>query len=89
MLVELEDDLGLGDHCLSINHHGPVAGADAPTALHQVFDLLGLPPEGWTRRMELVAANDRGHVAAMRHIGAGLEEIREIRAADRAAQGIT
>lgn len=72
-----------------IDHHGPLAGADRPTSLHQVFALLDLPPEAWTRRMELVAANDRGHIRGMLEVGATMEEIIAIRAADRAAQGIT
>ena len=90
VLIELQNDLGLSPpEVIIIDHHGPLAGADAPTSLHQVFELLGLPPEAWTRRMELVAANDRGHIQALKDIGATGEEIAEIRAADRATQGIT
>jgi len=93
VLVELENDLGLEPHPLGaviiVDHHGPLAGADKPTSLHQVFALLGLPPEAWTRRMELVAANDRGHIRGLFDAGASMDEIIEIRAADRAAQGIT
>jgi len=90
VLVELENDIELGqDGIVVVDHHGPLAGAAAPTALHQVFGLLGLPPEAWTRRLELVAANDRGHIAGMAAVGATREEIVAIRAADRAAQGIT
>lgn len=89
VLVELVDDIGLDGKVIIIDHHGPLAGADQPTALHQVFDLLGLPPEAWTRWMELVAANDRGHIRGMQEVGATMDEIVAIRAADRAAQGIT
>lgn len=89
VLVELVDDLGLEGEVVSIDHHGPLAGAEMPTSLHQVFALLKLPPEDWTRRMELVAANDRGHIRGMLAVGATLEEISAIRAADRAAQGTT
>lgn len=89
VLVELIDDIGLDEKCINIDHHGPLAGADRPTSLHQVFALLSLPPEAWTRRMELVAANDRGHIQAMKEFGATRGEIIEIRSADRAAQGIT
>lgn len=88
-LVELADDMGLDGKAVIIDHHGPLAGADKPTALHQVFDLLKLPPQVWTRRMELVAANDRGHIAGMLAVGATKDEIVAIRTADRAAQGIT
>lgn len=79
---------GAEGEVIIIDHHGALAGADRPTSLHQVFALLGLPPELWTRRMELVAANDRGHIKGMQDIGATMDEIVAIRAADRAAQGI-
>ena len=90
VLIELEDDLGLPDGTLFIaDHHGARAGKEAPTALHQVFRLLALPPEGWTRWFDLVAANDRGYIPALRQIGASAREIADIRTADRRAQGIT
>lgn len=90
VLVELPTGARpLPDRCLSIDHHGPHAGATAPTALEQAFALLGLPEDRWTRHLALVAANDRGHVAEMRAYGATPDEIAAIRAADRRAQGIT
>lgn len=89
VLVELSDDLQLGERELLIDHHGALAGADQPTALHQVFQRLGLPASQWTRHFELVAANDRGYIPAMQAAGATQEEIRRIRAADRQSQGIT
>jgi len=89
VLVELHDDLGIPAAHVVVDHHGDRAGHDASTSLEQVFSLLGLPLERWTRRLELVAANDRGHVRELRRIGATEDEIAEIRAADRAAQGIT
>jgi hypothetical protein len=72
-----------------VDHHGERADLAKPTSLHQVFQLLNLPRERWTRWLDLVAANDRGHVREMRAIGASDEEIARVRAADRAAQGIT
>jgi len=90
VLVELEDDLGLALGVVVVaDHHGERAGADRPTSLHQVFVLLALPPGRWTRWFDLVAANDRGHIAEMVAMGASAEEISRVRAADRAAQGIT
>lgn len=76
--------------CLLVDHHGARAGADRPTSLHQVFSLLGLPPERWTRHFDLVAANDRGHIRAMLALRppATRDELIAIRAADRAAQGV-
>lgn len=74
---------------LVVDHHGDRAGADQPTALEQVFALLRLPPERWTRHLALVAANDRGYIPEMAGLGASVAEMAAIRAADRAAQGIT
>lgn len=91
--IELTDDMPADwpprQSLILIDHHGPRSGHDAPTALEQVFARLGLPPARWTRHFALVAANDRGHVAAMADMGACLEEMRAIRAADRAAQGVS
>jgi len=91
VLVELNDDMGETDRSrlIWVDHHGERAGADQTTSLHQVFELLGLPANRWTRWHELVAANDRGHISAMSAMGANQEEIRRVRAADRAAQGVT
>ncbi len=90
VLVELKDDLGLDPmRVVVVDHHGERAGADRPTSLHQVFDLLGLPPAKWTRWFDLVSANDRGYIPEMLEIGASREEIVKVRSADRAAQGIT
>jgi len=94
VLVELEDDLppDAFDRACSvvvIDHHGSRAGQDRPTSIEQVFVRLGLPAKAWTRRLALVAANDRGHIAGMREIGASREEMTAIRAEDRATQGVS
>ena len=88
VLIELEDDINL-DHSrvIFVDHHGERAGG--PTSLHQIFGLLGLPKEKWTRRFDLVEANDSGYIPALIEAGATEEEIISIRAADRRAQGIT
>jgi hypothetical protein len=89
VLVELVLDIPVPADAVVIDHHGTRAGADAPTSLEQVFRLLALPAERWNRHLALVAANDRGHVRALRAMGATVAEIDAIRAADRRAQGIT
>ena len=90
VLVELQPDLPpeILDRCVLVDHHGPLAGADRPTNLEQVFALLGLPATAWSRRMALVAANDRGWIPELRAAGAIPMEIAAIRAEDRAAQGV-
>lgn len=91
VLVELVPDLPAAviERCLLVDHHGERAGADRPTSLEQVFALLGLPEEAWTRRLALIAANDRGWIPELRAMGASDAEIGLIRAEDRAAQGVT
>jgi len=56
------------------------------SSLEQVAVILGVPLD---RHRLLVAANDRGYIPAMEALGASPEEIEEVRAADRAAQGLT
>jgi hypothetical protein len=90
VVIELEDDLGLDrDRVIKVDHHGEEAGAAAATALQQVFALLGLAQGQWNRWLELVAANDRAYLRGLGEIGASAEEVRRVREADRAAQGIT
>lgn len=90
VLIELEDDLGLDpEHVIVVDHHGGRAGAEAATALEQVFALLERPAAEWDHWLELVAANDRAHLRGLSEIGASVEEMRRVRRADRRAQGIT
>jgi len=88
ILVELEMDIPEAAGDLIVDHHGERAGEER-SSLRQVFDILNLPESEWSRELQLVAANDIGHVDAMLEIGATPEEIHSIRSADRRAQGIT
>lgn len=87
VLIELAPDLPLPQQAKLIDHHGD--RSHEACALRQVFDLLGLPEDRWTRHFALVAANDTGHIKAMQRIGATGAEITAIRRADRLAQGVT
>lgn len=87
VLIELAPDIELPPCTRMIDHHG-VRSHEA-CALRQVFDLLGLPEDKWTRHFALVAANDTGHIKAMQRMGATEAEINAIRRADRLAQGVT
>lgn len=89
VLVELAIDMALPDGTIIVDHHGDAAGGGQPTSLHRIFALLELPAAAWTRWMELVAANDRGHIRGLRAAGATSAEIAAIRRDDRAAQGVT
>jgi hypothetical protein len=92
VLVELKNDLPNDfpkDQITEIDHHGSAAGVDKPTSIEQVFQLLELPPEAWTRDLALVAANDRGGLDGLERAGATTEEMHEVRRRDRATQGIT
>ena len=88
VLVELPDDVGAGPRgARVVDHHG--AASDRPSALRQVFDLLGLPDTNWTRWFDLVAANDQAYLPGLQARGASVDEMRDIRAADRRAQGVS
>ncbi len=90
VLVELTNDIGLSpSRALIVDHHGLMAGAGTPTSLEQVFRLLGLDQSRWTRWMGLVSANDRAYIPGLQGAGASRDEIAQIRALDRAAQGVT
>lgn len=90
VLVELEPDLpsdggaDRGYRIVHVDHHG--SRSNGPASILQVCELLGVEP---TREHLLVAANDSGYIPAMRAMGASDEEVKRIRAADRAAQGVT
>jgi hypothetical protein len=87
VLVELTANVPPPLGSIEIDHHGERSGE--PASIRQIFDLLSLPPERWTRDFALVAANDTGHIPALRRMGATDAEIADIRARDRRAQGIT
>lgn len=76
--------IDLPEGCVDIDHHNERSSEAA--AIVQVCELLGLEP---TRNHLLVAANDTGFIPAMQEAGATEEEITDIRALDRACQGIT
>lgn len=72
-----------------IDHHGPRAGAHCPTAIEQVWALLGHPSATLPRSLRLIAANDRGYLPELLACGATVTERQAIRQADRRAQGLT
>lgn len=74
---------------LLLDHHDQLANTANPTPLEQLFTLLQLPDSAWTRKHDLVVANDKGHIKALQDMGATQQEIYSIRKADRAAQGVT
>ena len=87
VLIELKIDRPCPNHAIIIEHHNEKAGKDKKTSIEQVADLLGI---GLSRRQKLISANDRGYIMAMREeLCATDDEIAEIRALDRKAQGVT
>ena len=86
VFIELTPDIPTPTNAKIIDHHDEKAGRDKKTSIEQVADLLGVE---LSRRQKLISANDRGHIRAMRELCATGEEIAEIRALDRKAQGVT
>jgi hypothetical protein len=86
VFIELCLDISYPHQAIIIDHHNERAGKDQKTSIEQAAELLGLK---LNRRQRLISANDRGHVIAMKAMGATCKEIREIRAFDRQCQGVT
>lgn len=77
------------DTAILIDHHGEFSSR--PSALEQIIQLIDYKPVNAEeqRFIDLVTANDSGHIKAMKEINATEEDIQKIRLADRAAQGVT
>ena len=90
--VELYQDIPVNDipdNYRTIDHHNQYEYNNS--SLEQVRDILkdlGKEVE-WTDRLKWVAANDKGHIAAMKAAGATDTDIEFIRKQDREAQGVT
>ncbi len=82
--IELKADIPVPHLYHSIDHHGSFENNQS--SLEQVATVLGVK---LNRFQELVAANDKGYIPAMKALGASEKEIKDIREKDRAAQGIT
>ena len=82
--IELQEDIPLPKNYYRIDHHND--WADKPSSLEQVAEVLGVK---LTRYQQLVAANDKGYIPAMKALGASKEETDHIRRRDRTAQGVT
>ncbi|MDR2915342.1 MAG: hypothetical protein LBV74_11010 [Tannerella sp.] len=67
-----------------IDHHNDYS--NLPSSLEQIASLLNIKLD---REQQLIAANDRGYIPAMIAMEASGDEIRQIRLADRRAQGVT
>jgi uncharacterized membrane protein len=80
--VELRKDIETDCRYISIDHHNE--RSTEKSALEQVADLLNVK---LTREQELIAANDKGHIFAMKEMGASDKEVESIRKRDRVAQG--
>ena len=82
--IELQEDIPLPKNYYRIDHHND--WADKPSSIEQVAEVLGVELTGY---QQLVAANDKGYIPAMKALGASKEETDNIRRRDRAAQGVT
>ena len=82
--IELQEDISCPPNYHRIDHHND--WADKPSSLEQVAEVLEME---LTHYQQLVAANDKGYIPAMKALGASEEEIDDIRKKDRTAQGVT
>lgn len=98
VLIELALDEPIDaamDRVVVVDHHGAQAVDGAPASLRQVYDLIAPEtsaasgaPVHWTRWRALVAINDVAHIKGLEAFGVKPDEIRQVRDADRAAQGV-
>lgn len=82
--IELKEDVAVPNHYHRIDHHND--WTHKPSSLEQVASVLGIT---LSHKQQLVAANDKGYIPAMKALGATDEEIADIRRRDRSAQGVT
>lgn len=82
--IELKEDVAVPNHYHRIDHHND--WVHKPSSLEQVASVLGIT---LSHKQQLVAANDKGYIPAMKALGATDEEIADIRRRDRSAQGVT
>lgn len=84
--VELAGAAPPGAVCIDHHRYQDEDRWNPKSSLEQVAAVVGTTLDRW---QELVAANDRGYIPAMRAMGASADEIAAVRQQDRAAQGIT
>jgi len=82
--IELIEDIATPSLYTSIDHHNE--NSYRPSAIEQIAEMLDIK---LNRYQQMVAANDRGFIAAMQAMGATKQEVDEIRLQDRRAQGVT
>ena len=82
--IELEQDIEPPKNYIEIDHHGK--NDHKKSSLEQVAEILGV---GLDDDQMLIAANDTRYISGMKALCATKEEIDEIRARDRAFQGVT
>lgn len=82
--IELIEDITPPKNYIAIDHHGDAWSH--PSSIEQVAKILKIK---LNRYEQLVAENDKGHIAAMRAFGASDSEINKIRKEDRKAQGVS
>lgn len=82
--IELEEDIEPPMNYHSIDHHNKRSAE--PASIEQLALLLNIK---LNRYQQLVAANDKGYIPAMKAMEATREEIAMVRRADRQAQGVT
>ena len=80
----IKDNSVIPQNYIEIDHHNEKA--HLPASIEQLASVLGV---NLTRHQQLVAANDKGYIPAMRQMGASEDEIEYIRYLDRQAQGVT
>lgn len=84
VLIELTLDVALPSNSLIIDHHND--NENKLSSIEQFAELIGIRLDRW---QQLIAANDKGYIQAMKSLCATESEIKKVRETDRRAQGVT
>lgn len=84
VFIELKIDIQIPTNSKIIDHH--FEKEKEPSSIEQIAKLLHIELNRW---QQLIAANDKGYIPAMKCLCATEEEIEKVRAFDRNAQGVT
>lgn len=82
--LAIKDASVIPKNYIEIDHHNDKTYL--PASIEQIAELLNI---SLSRYQQLIAANDRGYIPAMKEMGASDEVIQQIRQLDRKAQGVT
>lgn len=84
VLIELTIDIPLPSNAIIVDHHNE--RESDKSSIEQIAEILNIQLNRW---QQLISANDKGYIDAMKELNASAKEIEEVRKYDRHSQGVT